>query len=278
MNVPERFKRRILTHAFAAHCYDHYPLLLAILGPPGDGKSAQTEAVLTGSGFTPFRFSAAELGGSTEGRPIEQLESILKRADTHANLQGSNPVIVLEDFDLSPAGRDKDARYTVNSQLLTGFLMNLADGVSLVNGVSGRRIPIMLTANNITNLHGPLTRPGRMDVFVWEPTSDERIAMVYSALHEHVRGMSLARAAYWCNRYPQLSIAAFRGAVLACVGELIYDRVARARTAVPLDAVREQLAVHRPQVSLTDLDRTLTQRYAAPLPRQNFLVQAVRGQ
>ncbi|MFJ6195844.1 AAA family ATPase [Micromonospora sp. NPDC092111] len=208
-------------------CLPDYPLILAVVGPPGDGKSFQTAAALNTAGFVAFRFSSSELGGRSEGRPVEQLRSLYKRAAQHAEVDNSYPVLVLEDFDLGPAGRDRNARYTVNSQLLTGFLMNLADDVRMCDVGTSQRFPIVLTTNDLSTLHGPLTRPGRMRVFTWEPTVAERAEMIYSALHGRVPGLTAEQVEKLCARYQGLSVAAISSALVECLGDKVFDFVSQ---------------------------------------------------
>jgi hypothetical protein len=69
-------------------------------------------------------------------------------------------------------------RVTVNTQLLSGFLMNLTDDPNRCGQHEVRRVPIVLTGNNFTALYGPLTRHGRMNFYEWKPSLTERKAMV----------------------------------------------------------------------------------------------------
>ncbi|MEU1754782.1 AAA family ATPase [Micromonospora matsumotoense] len=227
MSVPERFRKAVVAHCFAVSCLADYPLILAVVGPPGDGKSFQTAAALRAAGFVAFRFSSSELGGRSEGRPVEQLRSLYKRAAQHAEVENSYPVLVLEDFDLGPAGRASNARYTVNSQLLTGFLMNLADDVQMCDVGTSRRFPIVLTTNDLSTLHGPLIRPGRMRVFTWEPTPGERVEMIFSALQGRVPGLTIEQVDRFSSRYQGLSIAAISSAVVECLGDKVFDFVSQ---------------------------------------------------
>lgn len=227
MSVPERFRKAVVAHCFAVSCLADYPLILAVVGPPGDGKSFQTAAALRAAGFVAFRFSSSELGGRSEGRPVEQLRSLYKRAAQHAEVENSYPVLVLEDFDLGPAGRASNARYTVNSQLLTGFMMNLADDVQMCDVGTSRRFPIVLTTNDLSTLHGPLIRPGRMRVFTWEPTPGERVEMIFSALQGRVSGLTIEQVDRFSSRYQGLSIAAISSAVVECLGDKVFDFVSQ---------------------------------------------------
>jgi hypothetical protein len=63
---------------------------------------------------------------------------------------------------------------TVNTQMVMGTLMNLADNPTRVSiGQDYReadivpRVPIILTGNDLSTLWAPLIRDGRMDKFYW---------------------------------------------------------------------------------------------------------------
>ena len=82
------------------------------------------------------------------------------------------------------AGRvDQFTQYTVNTQLVHGTLMNIADNptnVQLPGSYDSepiQRIPIILTGNDFSTLYAPLTRDGRMDKFFWEPDRADRIGI-----------------------------------------------------------------------------------------------------
>eukprot|EP00959_Pyramimonas_sp_CCMP1952_P090287 1889961-Pyramimonas_sp.AAC.1 len=41
-----------------------------------------------------------------------------------------------------------------------------------------RRVPIIITANDLSTLYAPLLRDGRMEKFYWEPTREDLVTMV----------------------------------------------------------------------------------------------------
>ncbi|MFI7426695.1 AAA family ATPase [Micromonospora sp. NPDC049836] len=217
--IPERFKRRVLTHAVSASCSSNYPLILLIQGHPGDGKSFQAYETLRSSNFAVMRFSSTELSGTYESESVSRFKDYYSRAAESAEtFPEALPVLLLEDFDLSPAGRRESSFYTVNSQLLSGFLMNLADDVALCRMDTTRRIPLIITGNDMSVVHGPLLRPGRVDVFTWRPTEQERAIMVHSALASAVPSLDFKQAMKLARAFSDLPISAFSAALNFCIG------------------------------------------------------------
>lgn len=228
-HVPPRFQEWVLRHALASGLLVGYPLILAIQGPPGDGKSYQTALTLKQAGFQLFRLSGSLLGGSWEGESVKQVQDLYKRAAEYEDSgQESKSALLLDDFDLSPANQRDGIRYTVNSQLLTGFLMNLADDVSMCQVNTSRRIPIFLTGNDFSSLHGPLVRPGRMDFFTWVPNEGERAHILLSALDPFVSGLNHDRLRQLCQKNPQLPISAFVAAAQRLSASRLYTKISSA--------------------------------------------------
>lgn len=218
VHVPERFRRRVLAHAITASFFDRYPLILAIQGPPGDGKTFQLRHVLRDSGFSVIANSSALLAGSFEAEPVKQIRELYGQARDLAATDVSHlPVLVLEDFDLSPAGREYGVRYTVNSQLLAAFLMNLADDVGTCGVGTTRRFPIFLTGNNFSLVHQPLTRPGRMNVFSWEPTEAERLDVLCAMLDGHIPGLERREVERLSKQYKHFPVSFFDAALMDCI-------------------------------------------------------------
>ncbi len=63
---------------------------------------------------------------------------------------------------------------TVNNQMVVGTLMNLCDNPTRVSvGQAWReadivkRVPIIVTGNDLSTIWAPLLRDGRMDKFYW---------------------------------------------------------------------------------------------------------------
>ena len=257
--IPDRFRRRVLTHAVSVSCSPNYPLILLVQGHPGDGKSFQAYETLKGNNFAVMRFSSVELSGTFESESVTRFkEYYCRAAESAETIPGAIPVLLMEDFDLSPAGRRENSYYTVNSQLLSGFLMNLADDIALCKMDTTRRIPIVVTGNDMSIVHGPLLRPGRVDVFTWRPTEHERTIMIHSALAGIVSPMEVNDAAKLARMFRGLPISAFSAAVNFCIGHRAVQ-AAEAVGYIDLAAVEKAFATTS-AVTLDELIGVLSER------------------
>lgn len=182
--IPHRFVQRILSHVLLVSLdskrkYRH-PLILAIQGVPGSGKSYQARYTLTHNGLKAVTIDSSSLAGSLEGDSIKLLK------DVYCRLGATNELgaIIIDDFDISIGAQKQNYERTSNSDILNAFLMHLCDNPSAVNGLNLHPVPIILTGNNFTTLYEPLRRHGRTRIFDWEPTVEERTAVVNNILKE----------------------------------------------------------------------------------------------
>ncbi len=165
------FERKILKHIIGNSLKKPIsPRFLAIEGAMGEGKSVQTLYSCLRNDIHTYYFSGAELSGSLEAESRKKIENTYDYLNIHKD-EEEFYVIIIDDFHLSVASTYEKTTNTVNSQLLTGYLMELADEAKIK---AGKRIPIILIANNFEKLHSPLMRDGRMDFFRWEPQNDEK--------------------------------------------------------------------------------------------------------
>ena len=177
--VPAEFKDKVSLHIIKNYMPDlNPPLFLAIQGPKGDGKSSQTREVCSQMGVYVVPFSGASLSGSHEKDAVNELADVYIYTSSVRETTKMPTILLIDDFDLSVASIFMNREYTVNTQLLTGFLMNLADEPTKCGDKYTYRVPLILTGNDFTGLHGPLVRPGRMDFFDWNPTLDQKIEIV----------------------------------------------------------------------------------------------------
>lgn len=222
--IPQRFRDRVLRHALSVYTIPTYPLILAVQGPPGVGKTFQTFQTLNAAQFVVFRESAAALQGKHEGDSVEAFMTIYDGARACAlDSAQPSPAILIEDFDLSGAVRLQKTEYTVNQQLLVSSLMNLCDGVD-ASGGDATRIPIFFTGNNFSTLHQPLRRHGRLDLFTWQPDSNERIAIIESMLG-HAAATPQEAAVELARLLPDASIASVRFLLDQIESEYIHKQV-----------------------------------------------------
>jgi SpoVK/Ycf46/Vps4 family AAA+-type ATPase len=225
--IPERFAECILRHAAAAELLVGYPLILAIQGPPGDGKSFQTALTLKKANYQLFRLSGSLLSGSWEGDSVKEVQDLYRRGAEWAKEGKSKSALLLDDFDLSPASQRDGTRYTVNSQLLTGFLMNLADDVTMCQVGTNLRIPVYVTGNDFSHLYGPLTRPGRMDFFTWFPDDNERTQILFEALNPFISDLDIDKLLRLCQKNSKLPISAFVVAAQRLSASRLYEFVSK---------------------------------------------------
>lgn len=165
--IDSEFRKVVLTHIIANYNQTlKMPLFLAIHGNPGEGKTFQTLRICREHGIKICYFSGSELSGNYERDSILDIDDNYKRACNFYYGDEKMPcVIIIDDFHLSPASTKAGVGTTVNSQLLTGFLMNLCDKA---RNTPSYRIPIILLGNTFENVYDPLKRDGRMDFYHWK--------------------------------------------------------------------------------------------------------------
>lgn len=162
--IDPAFRNVVLTHIIGNYNnLAQSPLFLAIHGAPGEGKTFQTLQICHEHHVKVCYFSGSELSGNYERDSILEFSEDYTRACNYYN-DGEYCVIIIDDFHLSPASTKEGVGTTVNSQLLTGYLMNLCDKAkcSQID-----RIPIILLGNTFKNVYAPLKRDGRMNFYHW---------------------------------------------------------------------------------------------------------------
>lgn len=253
MIIPSRFQDRVIRHFIAASVRDAHPLILAIQGPPGSGKSFQLWNALSDARIKPVHNAAVELSGGYEGDSAAALrEAVLLAVNDPAKT-----AIVINDLDLSPAGQSDRSVYTVNSQLLVGALMDLCDQGDSVRRADGYRVPIYVTGNNLELLPRPVTRPSRMDIYTWTPSSEEVTEIVSAMFHDAGFQVDLSSLRTYASD-TSWSIARYA----AALSELVADRLLAQQQKlgrIDLSAARSLLQTNgaKEKVSLQELSRVL---------------------
>lgn len=160
------------------------PLILGIHGRKGEGKSFQCELVFERMGVTAIHMSAGELESPDAGDPARLIRLRYREAAESVKVNGKMAVLLINDIDAGMGRVDQFTQYTVNTQLVAGTLMNIADNptnVQLPGSYDAepiQRIPILVTGNDFSTLYAPLIRDGRMEKFYWEPERSDRIGIV----------------------------------------------------------------------------------------------------
>jgi ribulose bisphosphate carboxylase small subunit len=160
------------------------PLILGVHGRKGEGKTFQCQLAFERMGVLPVYMSAGELESPDAGDPARLIRVRYKEAAEMVRVRGKMAVLMINDIDAGAGRVDQYTQYTVNTQLVYGTLMNIADdptNVQLPGSYESepiQRIPIVVTGNDLSTLYAPLVRDGRMDKFYWEPSRDDRIGIV----------------------------------------------------------------------------------------------------
>lgn len=234
-HVPERFVARVATHVAKNLLADKGGLrsvkpavILGIWGHKGAGKTFNVELACKKMGLMPIVTSAGELEDGTAGEPGAMLRRRYLTAARAMRETGQLSCLIINDIDAG-IGRFRDDLGTVNNQITHGTLMNICDNPTLVSeGTVWRsdfkstnaRVPIIVTGNDFSKLYAPLTRDGRMDLWMWEPTREELANMLHAMMKDD--GMSLDNCRVLVNAFPQQPLDFF-GALRARV----YDDAVR---------------------------------------------------
>lgn len=178
--IPPSFSKMIDIHMLGNMLnLKHYPLILAIVGKPGMGKTFQLRHYLKTVGVEVFSISAADLESDRAGQPAKLLQQQYILASN--NILKNNPsVLLIDDIDTT-LGEWKDHTGTVNHQNILAFLMHIADNPTYIESIGPvNRVPIFFTGNDLERLYKPLIRTGRANRFVWEPDREEKITIIAS--------------------------------------------------------------------------------------------------
>lgn len=180
MVIPERFIAMVDAHMLGNMLdIPHYPLILAIVGRPGMGKTFQLRNYLDAVEISIFSISAADLESDRAGEPAKLLQQKYIEASSSMS-KGVPAVLLIDDIDTT-LGEWENHTGTVNHQDILAFLMHIADNPHFIENVgSVNRVPIFFTGNNFDRLYKPLIREGRANRFDWEPTREEKLSIVAS--------------------------------------------------------------------------------------------------
>jgi ribulose bisphosphate carboxylase small subunit len=160
------------------------PLILGVHGRKGEGKTFQCQLAFERMGVEAVHMSAGELESPDAGDPARLIRLRYREAAELVKVRGKMAVLMINDIDAGAGRVDQYTQYTVNTQLVNGTLMNIADNptnVQLPGSYDSepiQRIPILVTGNDFSTLYAPLVRDGRMEKFYWEPDRDDRIGIV----------------------------------------------------------------------------------------------------
>jgi ribulose bisphosphate carboxylase small subunit len=254
------------------------PVILGVHGRKGEGKSFQCELVFKLMGIEPVRMSAGELESPDAGDPVRLIRARYREAADLIKVRGKMCVLLINDIDAGAGRVDKTTQYTINTQLVNGTLMNIADNptdVQLPGSYETQptpRVPIIVTGNDFSTLYAPLVRDGRMDKFYWEPSQADRLGIVAGIFEEdHLSHADVDRL---LATFPNQSVDFF-----GALRSRVYDEQVRAFIRqVGVDRVSSHL-VNNPDKTLGAVKAKVTLDYlivlgAEIVEEQNRLVKS----
>lgn len=165
-------------------CFDKVtkvPLILGIWGGKGQGKSFQTELAFKKLGVEAVVMSAGELESERAGEPGYMIRERYRKAAEMSKVRGKLSCLLINDIDAG-LGHFGNTQITVNNQIVTGTLMSICDNPNKVNLYNMewrddepplKRIPIIVTGNDLSTVFAPLLRDGRMEKFYWKPSLED---------------------------------------------------------------------------------------------------------
>jgi len=189
------------------------PLILGIHGRKGEGKSFQCELVFERMGVEAIHMSAGELESPDAGDPARLIRLRYREAAELIKVRGKMCVLMMNDLDAGAGRFDRGTQYTVNTQLVNGTLMNIADNPTNVqlpgsyDSTPLSRVPIIVTGNDFSTLYEPLIRDGRMEKFYWQPSREDRIGIVGGIFAED--GLSKQEIEQLVDSFPNQAIDFF---------------------------------------------------------------------
>lgn len=206
ITVPDQFKKKVLTHVISHYLEDNSfflpPIFLAIEGPAGEGKTSQTIASLTQRDIDVVYVSGSNLSGSHESEASDIMMDIYNFAKSRRK-NNTSICIVIDDFHMSIINQDDNIKKTINSNLLTGFFMNLT------NVSPDNTVPIILTGNDFSQVYAPLLRSGRADIFRWNPDYNTKFDIVQKILEPIIINFNSRDFKKFFDQFQAESIADF---------------------------------------------------------------------
>lgn len=221
MIIPERFTSQINVHLLGNMLeIKDYPLILAIMGTPGMGKTFQLRTHLELLGIEVLSISSADLESERAGAPAK----LLKQQYINASAKISQKIpsaLVIDDIDTT-VGEWEQNTGTVNHQSILAFLMHIADNPYYIESLGKvNRVPVFFTGNKFDLLYEPLRRPGRTRLFEWEPYDSEKIEIISESFKNEKKSNEFAKELV--ALYPKQPISFFTSLFTAYKIRLLGD-------------------------------------------------------
>jgi AAA+ superfamily predicted ATPase len=219
--LPDRFIDAVAGHVLHNDLHpDIAPLMLAVIGPPGTGKSWQVREVARRHAWHVEELHASSLAGAQEGVVVRRLHDAYGRAADRLT-DFAQSFVLLDDFDQCLVSIRSNVETSQHTQLLTSAFMELCDRPAGIRTIHPERIPLIVTTNTLDAVHAPLIRYGRMHVFHWAPTATELAAI----LEWMLAGISPSVRRAVSRRFASHGLAFFKELKSEVLKDLIMKRI-----------------------------------------------------
>jgi len=154
------------------------PLVLAITGAFGVGKSVSVEEICKRLGIKVVQLGNSHFESMWEGEPTGKINEEYIKASNAQSEKGIPHCLMIDDIDLAIGNFKEFSSGTKNTQRVIKAIMAIADNPYNVGNHSTDRVPIIMTSNDLSKLYGALCRPKRMRAWSYELDRKEIFSIV----------------------------------------------------------------------------------------------------
>ena len=178
---PARHKLAIYNHLVMNYSGTPAEVIQLWYSKPGYGKTFCIRGILLALKVEVISFDARDAEDAEANVPLRRLNQAYGEVEAAVRgLDGDRrpAVLLIEDVDLL-LGHRSLMQTTINTQLLTSYLMSLCDRAYMQTKTNRLPFaPIIMTSNQPEVLHAPLIRDGRASVKLWDILPDEKNIIV----------------------------------------------------------------------------------------------------
>ena len=174
--VPYRFALMVFLHLMKNYLVGlgrAAELILAVAGKFGVGKSVIIAELCRRLKIRIFRLGINEMSSMWEGEPAKAVARKYYQASKTQIEEGVPCCLIIEDLDMAVGNHSEFSSGTMNTQFLINEIMELASNPTQLCGEKTVRVPIFVTANDLSAIYAAVTRPQRMRAWTYQPDSEE---------------------------------------------------------------------------------------------------------
>ena len=149
------------------------PPLLCLAGPFGVGKSCILREICHRIGIDVCDLQASSFESRWAGEPAERIKAAYIAASERQMKMNVPMTLIVDDVDLALGHFDDFSSGTTNTPHAISALMEIADNPHSVGGQRTDRVPVLMTANDLSKIYGAIRRPGRLRAIRWDPGQED---------------------------------------------------------------------------------------------------------